>query len=153
MGLRDLIITKEAVRVDDEQSFDVRGLSYVDFSVLAKAHGGQAGKLFTQIKTMAEAGELDDSGLVEMAKKAIQDFPDLIAHGVAAAADDPDGAVIFKKLRLPVQVEAVERIIGLTFASEGELKKLLETVIRGISAVAESVGLLTQKESPGGSGD
>lgn len=149
MGLRNIVIPRERVDLGDGQGFEVRGISLFDIMSVLNDYGPQMAMMFGRVMAMkAEGGQFDNMAI----KKAITDvsgeFPDVLAAALSLAADDYTGEAIevAKQLPMPKQIEAVEKVFALTFRSEGDLKKLVESLVEMM--VATSAALNTAMGSP-----
>lgn len=133
MGLRNITIRREVITLPDGQNFEVRGITAFDVFDAIGAYGPQMSMLFGAVTDRRnKSGSLSNQDVKNAILAAIKEFPDLIAHLAASAADDTDPEAIkaFKQLPMPTQAETVETIFSLTFASEGEVKKLIESLSR-----------------------
>jgi len=66
--------------------------------------------------------------------------PELVAHIIACAVGEADQWEKVHALPAPVQLELLEAAGTLTFAVEGGPKKVMETVIRLMQGVTQSLG-------------
>ena len=145
MNLRDIRVATEAVRVDDEQSFDVRGLSFADILSVFQKNTVQTRALFREVVGgLSESGLTADS-IMAVASKAATEVPEVVAALVAHAADQPENADTVLRLPMLVQLNAIEKVIALTFTSEAELEKLVEIVT---SVAGKLLGSLTMLRQP-----
>jgi len=110
MSLRDIVDIAVTIKVNDKQSFDVRGLSTQDLAILSVDYDKNLTDLF--------------SGNVEFSKM-IKDAPLFAAKIIAIAADDPEGLERASKLVFGVQAKALKEIYDLTFPDEDFLGELL----------------------------
>jgi hypothetical protein len=76
-----------------------------------------------------DKGDIILGDMGAFASKLTTVAPGVVASLIAAGADEPDVSIA-ASLPFPVQVEALEQIGKLTFATEGAAKKVMETVIR-----------------------
>lgn len=128
-------------------SFDVGGLSLSDITVLVASHKDTLNGIFKQYVT-GEGIELNPDAGLPLIVDLVQMAPIVVAHAIALAemreaGEEPQ---ISTALRLPVdvQIEAVEKILRLTFQTEGGLGKVMETVIRAFTGAVKAVpGLRT----------
>lgn len=148
MGLRDLKFATTKISLDDEQFFEVRGISMTDLMAVVAVHGPQLSIMFS--KLTEERNEelsfaIDNDATRKMLYSMSTEFPEVVAAAIALASDayDEEGVRIARQLPFPVQVQAVEEIFKLTFRSEGEVKKLIESLTR--MAVAASGALVNAK--------
>lgn len=149
MGLRNIVISRERIDLGDGQSFEVRGISLFDIMSVVNDYGPQMALMFGKVMAMKASGGRFDNAAV---KKAIADvsgeFPDVLAAALALASDDytAEAIAVAKQLPMMKQIEAVEKVFGLTFRSEGDLKKLVESLVEMMSAT--NGALMTAMRSP-----
>jgi hypothetical protein len=143
MGLRTLRLPSTEIKVPGGDSFAVRGLSLTDISILATKHGAALSMLFERYITRSAEG-LQPAEMVAVGKTILELAPEAAIEGIALAADEPDAVDVVRKLPFPVQVEALEAMVAHTFASEAEIKKVVETVTRaalGTNRLVDSLRL------------
>jgi len=137
MGLRDITIHSTTIKYR-EQDITVRGISGSDLMIAAQDYGPEMALIF---------GKVTDGTFEGDTKKAIMtfvsDLPEVVAAAIALASDeyDPEMVALAAKLPTPVQIELIEAIFHETFYSEAEVKKLIESLRRMITAVS---GVLTE---------
>lgn len=150
MGLRDIVIRTKTIPVD-KTSFEVRGLSMSDVMIAALDYGPQLSMVFTKLKS----GEIETTDIRTSVLALSREFPDLLSALICMAADDYDPVMVAKMRRVPitVTVEACEAIFELTFTSEAEVKKLLESLTRMIAAGSGTLATLVGQTSETGIGD
>lgn len=134
MGLRNLVIPTELVKISDGEGFAVRGLSPNDAIGLYHRHAGQLSTLFDQFSKRAKAAEA--TSVLEVGTAMVSGAPQIMAEIVALASDsDPNGddwtADVAVALRLPagVQMDALEKIGRLTFTSDMPAPKFFGLVL------------------------
>lgn len=136
MKLKDIVIARETVEVDAEQSFEVRGVSLADVTILFRTYTEEMITLYQKFDEQRVPGTMVTSQFVEqLAMTALREVPELIFAVVAVAADEPDSVDIFKKLRTSVQVDAITKVVKLSITSEAELKKVMETATNLVQKV------------------
>ena len=141
-SLSELQLPSEEVQVPGtESTISVRGLSLSDCAELLKRHGESLEAVYQ--KNIASQGDIPPA--VDIAKSLMQSAPEAVAELIALANDEPKMSETVRKLPIPVQVEALTRIAILTFHSEAEVKKLIETVIQGSGILT---GLMNSLGSP-----
>lgn len=142
MGLRDIVIKTKTIKAEGA-SFEVRGVSMNDLMVAASDYGPQLGLVFTKLKTGEIQAEDVRSSIIALAKE----FPELLAAIICLAADDYEPEMVEKLKKVPIGVtaDALEAVFSLTFASEADVKKLVESLTRMIAAGS---GALTQALGP-----
>lgn len=142
MGFDNITIPEQSIEFGDGK-ITVRGVSVPDLIVLVQTYGPQATMVFQKVQ---QGGSLQEKDVRLLLGSLIGEFSDMAAACIALAADSYDEATIntAKRLPMPVQVEVLEAIFTLTFYSEGELKKLMESLTRmlaGTSGVVKGMQL------------
>lgn len=127
MGLKDLQLPQEEVAYTGG-SLSVRGLNIVDVSFLIRNYGDSMTQAFDQITGSDK--EIGVDNVMELALPLIESFPSLVAQVIACAADEPEQSLMASRLPFPAQLDAVEKILALTFDASGGPKKFMETVLR-----------------------
>ena len=159
MGIRDIVLPVEKVAVG-EGFFLVRGLSLTDITPIINAHFPVVASLFQQFTADLQAeGPQTEKGLGERIGSAgrtiLQDAPEVVVEIITAALDDEDRdglADIVRRLPIPAQMEALEKIGRLTFTSEAVVGKTLEMVIAALETTTNTVAAVTKSPSSPGSG-
>lgn len=131
MSLKSVTVPTKTVHIPgSDSSFEVRGLSFSDITILYSAFEGPMTALFDKFAGLEDVGKLSvsDPNMNMIGETIIKDAPHLAAAAIAQAADEPDEVEKVLKLPFPVQLEALKIIGALTFATEGGLKKVIETV-------------------------
>lgn len=141
MGLRDITIHRTSVPYRD-QTLEVRGISGADLMVAAQDYGPQIAVVFGKIQSGEFGGDVKSTIM-----KVSRDVPEVAGAIIALASDDytPETVKIATQLPLPIQVEALEAVFHETFYSEADVKKLIESLTRMITAVS---GVLTETMPP-----
>lgn len=125
-GLRNYVPKRETVRVDSETTFEVGALSAEIILTLCQDRMPELRKLFD---------EADERGLVKapnpmaigMMLKTLA--PDFVAEAIALSAGEGDLAHVYRNLSIVPTLDAVSKIMKLTFEGEGGLKKFGETLV------------------------
>lgn len=136
-SLADIAIPTEEVEVAKGVTITVRGLSFLDVSTIFRDHAAVLDKLYRE--HVIERHEMPPAD--QLAKALMTEAPDVVAHIIARANDEPE---LFEKVsKLPgiTQVNALLAVARLTFHSEDEVKKLLETVIQGAGVLSNLLGI------------
>lgn len=137
MGLKHIVFASSKVEFAGGD-FTVRGLSLSDITFLVQAQRGSLDRLFNSILEKVTKPADDPAGQFNLEEvdlhinTLLAKFPEVGAQIIACGSDElsPEGLAIAAQLPLPVQVDALDKILALTFQAEGGPKKLLETVIR-----------------------
>ena len=135
MSLADLVIDTREIPYR-KQSFPVRGLCFNDLVTLFREHGGR----LDQLKA-AGAGGINPEALMVQ-------FPDVIAHAIALAADAPDKRGTFARLPLGVQTKAALAVWDLTMQDAGTLEQLLGEITAAFKAATGAAGSLNSLVVP-----
>ena len=114
--LKDIVITTKTVVVDENQSFEVRGLTIRDL-----------GQLLKEYKEPIEALMESKIDMTDLANT----YPDFMAKVIAMGADDPESWEKVKALGFAVQLLAFESCWDLTIPDYSALGKLIGR-IKGI---------------------
>jgi hypothetical protein len=141
MGLKTVQVPETTVKFTGGEVV-VRGLSLTDIIALARQYGPTMAAGFEQAQAAAAAGNGFDLGAI--GKDLLATAPELVAAVIAYGAGEPDEMEMAKKLPAPVQLECLEAIGAHTVATEGGLKKVVETVIRVAQA---TTGALTSLQA------
>ncbi len=143
MGLRDYELPSEIVPIDEKNSFVVRGISFEDVTKLVNRYGPFLALIYTKIIEMKAKDDLRPETLGMLVQQAFAEFPDAVADLIAMAAEEPDQVQKIKRLPTGIQLDAIDKIMRLTFAGEGDIKKLVETVTRMVVGLKGGVDRLT----------
>lgn len=138
MGLKNLVIPTETINVPGNDPLVVRGLDLPSILFLVRHHQEALSDLFNK----AQGGVFDDATVDAIALAVFETAPELAAKIIACACDEPDEWQNAMRLPVSVQVQIIERIGVLTFAAEGGVEKLLETVVKVLSGAARLPGKL-----------
>ena len=131
MGLRNIVIARQRIDLGDGQAFEVRGISLFDIMSVLNDYGPQMALLFGKVMAQkAEKNGLDNASVRKAIADVSGEFPDVLAAAIALASDDytPETVQIAKQLPMMHQISAIEAIFALTFKSEGDVKKLIESL-------------------------
>jgi hypothetical protein len=111
--LKDIIVTTRKIEVDEEQSFDVRGLTLTDLGQLLAEYKEPIEKLME--------GEVDIATLQDS-------YPEFMAKVIAMAAEEPDSWETVMKLGFTTQLLAFEACWDLTVPDYDALGKLIQRI-------------------------
>lgn len=146
MGLKHLKLPSAEIKFTGGK-FSVRGLSLDDIGYLVSHNKEKLSSLFD--KFQEQQGDLDSTDSVtQFIGPLVETAPVLVAQVIACGAGDAEDWEVARSLPVPVQVEALEHIITLTFSAEGGPKKVMEAVIRmaqGTTALLDSLGQTSLK--------
>ncbi|ARW18368.1 phage pre-tape measure protein [Komagataeibacter europaeus] len=135
MRLQDIVLATATVKVSDGVQFAVRGLSPYDVAVLYTHYRADMTEMFRRITSKASANEA-----VDLEADVIMQAPELVAEMITLASNtDPADESMFQKAvsvaqRLPLaaQLDALEKIGGLTFTSEMPPEKFVRLIAEAI---------------------
>jgi hypothetical protein len=142
MALKGYVAPTITLKIQDTD-FTVRGLNLADLTVILQAHEPMMTKLFNDYTTNENA----DSDLAAVGLSLVNSAPELIAHIVCIAADEPDSGKEFMSLPIATQLEAIEAVGKLTFEASGGVKKLIEIVARLMRQITSGMTELRQSKS------
>lgn len=142
MSLKKLTLPMAVVEIPgSEDKLAVRGISFAHISVMTQQHRDLLEALYHRFTSDGSMPDNADVGAI--LKELIGVAPALVATIIVLACgddpEDPEVQAIAASLPMPVQAEALEQIMRLTFAREGGVKKLLETVIRATTALNQNL--------------
>lgn len=148
MKLSELEIPTETVKVPGGE-ISVRGLALPDVSALLRYHGEALEGVYLE-KIVNSEDDPEAFQMAALARAVMEAAPMAVAQAIALAADEPDQAEKVARLPIPAQMDAIEKVLVLTFQSEADVKNLLGTVLRGSSAVRKLLeGMSGQLSAPG----
>lgn len=131
MGLRNIVIARQRIDLGDGQAFEVRGISLFDIMSVLNDYGPQMALMFGKVMAQkAKRNGLDNAAVRKAIADVSGEFPDVLAVAIALASDDytTEAVQIAKQLPMMHQIAAIEAIFALTFKSEGDVKKLIESL-------------------------
>ncbi|QMV29980.1 tail length tape measure protein [Providencia phage vB_PreS-PibeRecoleta] len=106
-----------------EFAFEVRGLTFFDFSKIIKVHYHDLDGLFDLYEKHA-GQDLTALATGRFATTLISDAPGIVAHIIALASDDGEAALpMAQSLPAIAQIDALRKIGSLTFSDVEEVKK------------------------------
>jgi hypothetical protein len=116
-------------------SFDVKGLSLSDVSILVNEHLPDMEAVFD---LFSNSLSLNDLQMRAVASSIVATAPGLAANIIAIAAGEYSAAPTAATLPAPLQINIIQKVGDLTFSEVGGVKK-------GMQAV---VGLLMERMTP-----
>tara|TARA_R110000796_G_scaffold41118_6_gene101512 strand:- start:5312 stop:5755 length:444 start_codon:yes stop_codon:yes gene_type:complete len=126
----------EEVEVSGGQTITVRGLSVTDLGRIIHTHADTLDSLYQE----HIVGSGDDTPEVDTLVKALMtEAPTAVAAMIAAANDEPEAIGVVMAMPGMDQIKLLIAVAQLTFHSEQELKKVAESLIRGMTAVTNVV--------------
>jgi hypothetical protein len=117
----------EPVELPGGDSFAVRGLSFVDMKALLVKYSGEIASIF-DLMAHGKKGALDFESAAATAADFIQKFPAVAAEIIVIASGEEAAFEDALALPFPVQTDAVQKIVRMTFATEGSVKKFIQTI-------------------------
>lgn len=114
---------------DADFFFHVRALSLNDIEELISRYAEDMNDLIETYNRVA-AGKADGIAMEGFMSGALKSFPELMTEIIVCASDDTgEGAVEnARRLPLPVQVDALMMIYGLTFGANGGVVKFVSQI-------------------------
>jgi hypothetical protein len=128
----------------DGDTFAVRALTLNDVMALSTTYGPALAGLYQKIIK----GAVEDIGSMELAmigETLVKASPDLAVAIIAHGAGEPNEIENARSLPFPVQLEALQAIFEFTFASEADVKKVLEIVT---AAMEKTTSLIASVQAP-----
>lgn len=134
MALKEYAPKREIVNFPGG-SFEVRGISLPDVSLLIDVHEHVISIIAEKARNRAELIGSDDPIMVQEAmtdliSEMIREAPSLIGYVIAICADEEDSYNQALKLPVTVQIDALTKIANLTFTDMASIKKLAADVMR-----------------------
>lgn len=127
MSLADFQPATDVVSFRGKPLITVRGLSLDDIAILMRENLSDLDEL---IKLYAEG--VDENVAVAKSAQFIvamaREMPALVARIICLSCDEPTAEDKARKLPLPVQVDALQKIVTLTFSEAGGAKKFFESL-------------------------
>lgn len=142
MGLRDIKLATASVEIPGNDDLVVRGLSVAHLSALAGTHLAVLTMLFNKAMAGKQSLDMNDEGVLALGNTVLVAAPSLAADVIAMGSGDPSATDIASLLPFPVQLDALEKIIRLTFATEGALKNVVEIAVRALEGTTKAVAQL-----------
>ncbi len=140
MALKDLVMKTATVMVPGAggpEPLVLRGLGLDAIMLLLRSQGDAMQELYAK----AMGGELTEENGADIAMTVLDQSSELAALMIALSAGEVDQWEAAMNLPASVQIEALEQIALLTFASEGGSKKTLEIVMRAMAGITKNLGL------------
>lgn len=129
----------------------VRGLGLDIISKLLV--GGTRAQLDAALAQVAAARDAQQSGKDDAFNQALMGIatgmPALVAKVIALCADEPEMDAVVAKLPLPVQVEALIAIGGLTFDGEESIKNFVSGLMTLLQSAKATVSIAGQTVKTG----
>lgn len=145
MSLRDYAVPTELVDIDGKTSFAVRGISFEDLTKIVLRHGPLCVMIYQEFVDSKAKFGLRPEVLGQFISTSMSKFPEAVTDVIAIAADEdfPELREIVRRLPIGVQIDAIYKIVGLTFTGEADVKKLVEIVTGMAQSVTASLQSLT----------
>lgn len=139
-ALRAELLVSAAVR-NGEREFRVSGLPLNAVLDICRRHWESVSGLFDKLMAQVQSGEaitLDQANWLGGA--LLTAIPEVAAEIIAVCAGHGvEAGVVYRELPAPVQLDALDKIAGLTFTSEMPPKKVIETVVRMLGGVSQTL--------------
>lgn len=131
MALAQYIERQETVEIPGNDPLVVRGFSLPDILLVVHRHKGMVEELFGRVAN----GDLRSDTVEQTIMAVIGEFSPVVGQIIASAAGEPDQWETAMRLPLGVQVEALDKIIALTFESHGGVEKFLGIIAKAMGNV------------------
>jgi hypothetical protein len=122
--------------------FPVRALDFAGLTAVVRANLAPLSILYLKAQSGETQFSLDDAASIvsALATSAPQAVAMIIALCAAEPGEDVEGTDLASASALPftVQIDALEKIAKLTFATEGGPKKAMETFVRAVQGALAS---------------
>lgn len=139
MALKDIQIPKADVSVGAGGSFAVRGLSTTDIEHFTRECGPELHQLWNDYVNgkLKPEEALSETGMRGMFAQIVKECPRLVVSVISHAADaaDDEERKIVERLPVAVQVDALLKIAMQTLNVEGDLGKLIGTVVTALGSM------------------
>lgn len=142
MSIADYQPPKASIALPGGSSFEVRGISLPDVSVLWRFHAETIEALFVKIKAY-QGREWSDFLTLNLIAELVDESPILIATIIALAADEFEMLDKVRHFPVPVMVEAIRQIAVLTFDDASGPGKMLAGVLDLIGGFIPTAETLT----------
>jgi hypothetical protein len=120
---------KITVQVDEEVSFEVRGLGLTDVAVIIEVHKPAVEMIYSKVETYRENIPVwNESVVSDITMEFLQASPGLVATIICQAADEWDEVDTVREMPFPVQLAALKAIGILTFRDLAGAKNFLADV-------------------------
>ncbi|QGF21047.1 tail assembly protein [Pectobacterium phage MA12] len=128
MGLMDYQPPSEEVQFKGG-SFELKGLSTQDFSLLLQRHSVDLEKIFDLYERGENGSDFTGAGLAQFVMSLISDAPGLVANAIALSAGEQKAADhVAKTFGIALQLRCLKIVGRLTFEEAGGVKKFVESL-------------------------
>lgn len=141
MALKDFLARTESVSFPGG-SFDVGAINLGTITMIVSNDMERLKALYDLAES---AGVTKNPDMIQVTKFLVENAPDILAKIIAYSSGEPNAAVTAAKLPVGVQLDALNKIVGLTFEAEGGVKKFGETLMALVAQLTE--GLTAANES------
>ena len=143
MGLKNLQLPTESITIAGEV-IPLNGLSLPDVTTLIRRHGAAMNDIFERVSGEVKKGE-ENFDVKSILVTLAQETPVVVAEIICLSARELDAVEETLRLPFPVQIEALEKIVRVTFDAEGGVKNFAETVIRIANSLSGSIQALNSR--------
>lgn len=131
MALSSYVERQDSVEIPGNEPLVVRGFSLPDILLLIHRHKGMVEELFGRVAS----GELKSDTVEQTIMAVVGEFSPVVGQVIASAAGEPDQWETAMRLPLGVQVEALDKIITLTFEANGGVEKFMGIIAKALGNV------------------
>lgn len=137
-------IPRTDVKVSGGQAITVRGLSVNDLVEILRDHSSVLDRLYqTHI-----VNSNDVPPAAHLARTLMTEAPTVVSKIIALANDEPECWEIVGQMPGLDQINCLVEVGLLTFHSEAEVKKLMETLIQGSGVLSSLLGVVGNRSLP-----
>ena len=129
--LKDYRAPRADVKLSDDETYTVRGLSLSDLMEGFNAYNDQMQLIFKGFRD----GDLSQDELGGALMEAIRTAPDLVAMLISRAADEPDELATVRAMPIDDQCRFATAVLDLTLRDGLVLKKVFEIVAKWQSRI------------------
>lgn len=148
MSLEDFVIETATIS-RGKSSFEVRGFSASDLERLIVHNRNSVQLIFNLAEThgINSTKDLNENNLRSLVSGVMENFPTLIANVVAIASDEPEKWEKVLKLPVEVQLDAINKIAGLTFGDATNFGAFRGNVLAAMTTIRSLLRPQTMMDS------
>lgn len=128
MTLSAYVERQALVDIPDNESLVVRGFSLPDLMLVIHRHKEMVEELFGRVAN----GDLRTDTVEQTLMAVIGEFSPVVGQIIASASGEPDEWETAMRLPLGVQVDALDKIITLTFEANGGVEKFMGIIAKAL---------------------
>ena len=153
MGFKNITIASKVIEYNGG-TIEVRGVSVADLIAAVRVHGPVLAMLFAKVQERGDMG-LDEDSIKRAMADIMAEAPEVVAAVIALAADEygPETVLLASKLPASIQLECLIAIFYMTFESESMMEKLVESVVKLMAGISQTLNNAKVPVSLDGIGD